>query len=96
MYFEMLKRGLFKIDLLKEFAVSLSKAVSNYSPDKAVKIINYKDDSIQSEELVRIFNEEIIFPILDKLVPKSEKLLKTLFEDHRKWHFSFIFPIYFN
>jgi hypothetical protein len=73
MYFEMLKRGekVFKISLLKELAVSLRKAISNYSADRAVRIINYKDDAIQSEELIRIFNEEIIFPIIDKLIPKS-------------------------
>lgn len=73
MYFEMLKRAgkQFTIDLLKIFAGWLKKAISNYAPDKALPIINYKEDCMQSQELIKIFNEEIIFPILEKLIPKS-------------------------
>jgi hypothetical protein len=51
MYFEMLKRGekVFKINLIKDLATSLRRAILNYPTDIAVKIINYKEDIIQSE-----------------------------------------------
>jgi hypothetical protein len=43
-----------------------------------------------------MFDEEIIYPICDKVIPDSLKTLISLFEDHRKWHFEFRFPIHFN